>query len=191
MDDLLVGAPGVNGLLNGFKPQAGRIYLVPGSATPPTLPALSDIITLANWAVPGSGQYLITNQNGQPERFNSVTTPDINGDGTPDFVLLPGADRWFQFTTLGVGQPGDAIRLSPGATSSLVKLSPAASGVATPVGASTGNDLAVGNGTTGVLEFDLGLFLQQLGTPDAIAVEDEAESLKKKLEEQGATVEIK
>ena len=39
---------------------------------------------------------------------------DIDGDGLNDFELPVGVrERWFRFTTLGDGQPGDQLVLSP------------------------------------------------------------------------------
>ncbi len=43
-----------------------------------------------------------------------IPREDIDGDGQPDFVLLPGQDRWFRFTTLGDGQPGSQLAARAG-----------------------------------------------------------------------------
>ena len=65
-------------------------------------------IPLENFPVPGAGAFL-----GRNEIFGQNPTQDIDGDGQPDFVLLPGQDRWFRFTTLGDGQPGSQLLLAP------------------------------------------------------------------------------
>src|SRR5262249_47793652 len=90
--DLGIGAP----FAGGFS---GRVYVVYGSrpADPGVLAHAATAIPLENFAVPGAGAFLA--QNG----IFGQGSEDIDGDGRPDFVLLPGQERWFRFTTLGDG----------------------------------------------------------------------------------------
>ena len=54
---------------------------------------------------------------GRPDQFFD---PDINGDGILDstrYTLLPGeGQKWYRFTTLGDGELGTMIRLTPAAS---------------------------------------------------------------------------
>ena len=99
-------------LENGVQQQAGRIYAIYGSRRTFTLPAPGSVITLVNRSITGSGDFLVDKGTGRPEVFQNM---DINGDGKIDFVLQVGqSDQWFRFTTLGDGQAGNQIRLTPG-----------------------------------------------------------------------------
>jgi len=99
IDDLLIGAAGASGVIDGIVPQAGRVYVVPGAPELFDLPDVFDF--LANLTVTGSGDFLVDEGTGRPyEQAGS---------------FAPGeSERWFRFTTLGDGRSGNAIVLGPG-----------------------------------------------------------------------------
>lgn len=112
-DDLILGAASAEAVTNGVKLSAGRVYAIYGHGTDVPPPA-GNIIELSNDPVSGVGDFLINLGTGRPEQFTDL---DVNGDGIPDtnnFTLFPGTDRWYQFSTLGDGQSGNMIRLTPG-----------------------------------------------------------------------------
>ena len=116
--DLLIGAPGFELAQTSVIFQAGKLYTIYGASTPPELPSSDQIIGLSNFTVTGAGDFLVDPNTGRPEVFQNM---DINGDGINDFVLASGqADRWYKFTTLGAGETGDAITLSPGVSNTFV-----------------------------------------------------------------------
>jgi hypothetical protein len=109
IDDLVIGG-GVTDLIGDTLIQnAGKIYAIYGSLKLFRLPS-SDIITLPNRTVTGSGDFLVDDGSGQPVVFEGQ---DIDGDGKNDFLIPVGQEeRWYRFTTLGDGQAGDQIRLT-------------------------------------------------------------------------------
>ena len=146
-DDLIIGAPGAEGLLGGVKQDAGKLHFVYGSPVQLELAAEEDIFVLANRTFTGSGDFLADLGTGQPDIFELA---DLNGDFVDDFALQDGEfEKWYRFTTLGDGQAGNAVRLSPafGAPTAIVStFDNGASGVI---------DV---NGSNGAMEFDLGIF---------------------------------
>ena len=146
-DDLIIGAPGAEGLLGGVKQDAGKLHFVYGSPVQLELAAEEDIFVLANRTFTGSGDFLVDLGTGQPDIFELA---DLNGDFVDDFALQDGEfEKWYRFTTLGDGQAGNAVRLSPafGAPTAIVStFDNGASGVI---------DV---NGSNGAMEFDLGIF---------------------------------
>lgn len=99
--DLLIGAAGLDSATSGQN--AGGIYFVPGMARRVAMPAANQFTVLANESIRGIGDVLI-------DRGNSVTF-----SAGPEFVIDRQAERWFEFTTLGDGDAGNLIRLSPSA----------------------------------------------------------------------------
>ena len=89
IDDLIVNASSATGPNGEFE--AGRVYVIYGTPAPVDIP--NSPANLANTSIPGSGSYIKDNGTGRPEIFENL-------DG-----------EWFQFSTLGDGQPGDGIRI--------------------------------------------------------------------------------
>jgi ELWxxDGT repeat protein len=111
--DLLAGAPSATVLGTQLFDAGGRVYVLYGARTPDPaeVARLGGATTLSNRPVTGSGDFLVARSDGQPEHFGGQ---DIDGDGTDDFRLPVGvAERWFGFTTLGDGQPGDQLVIDP------------------------------------------------------------------------------
>ncbi|MBL8535175.1 MAG: FG-GAP repeat protein, partial [Betaproteobacteria bacterium] len=121
-DDLMVGASGADFVTERVVPGGGKVYFAYGTSTPPDLPSDDVIIDLTNETVPGSGDFLIDDGSGRAIVFQSL---DIDGDGQDDFVLQKGeTERWYRFTTLGDGQTGNAIRVSPGMVDTFIAAVP-------------------------------------------------------------------
>ena len=120
LDDLLIGAAGADRVTTSLTPAAGKLFVIYGASTPPELPPGDQIVDLVNLTVTGSGDFLVDRGTGRAEMFQN----DANGDGiidTTDFTLNAGtSDRWYRFTTLGDGQPGSFIRITPGLRNTLV-----------------------------------------------------------------------
>ncbi|MFO7664410.1 MAG: hypothetical protein R6X18_17710, partial [Chloroflexota bacterium] len=115
LDDLLIGAAGANSVTTILTPGAGKMFVVYGASTPPDLPPGDQIVDLTNLTITGSGDYLVDRGTGRAEIFKN----DFDGDGeidTTDFTMAAGmSERWYRFVTLGDGQPGTFIRVTPGA----------------------------------------------------------------------------
>ena len=120
LDDLLIGAPGANRSTTSLTPGAGKLFVIYGASTPPNLPPGDQIVDLTNLTITGSGDYLVDRGTGRAEIFRN----DFDGDGvidTTDFTMSAGAsERWYRFVTLGDGQPGSFIRVTPGDRESFV-----------------------------------------------------------------------
>src|SRR5262245_28520066 len=163
--DLVIGAP----FAGAFS---GRVYVVYGSrpADPGALAHAATAIPLENFAVPGAGAFLA--QNG----IFGQGSEDIDGDGQPDFVLLPGQERWFRFTTLGDGQPGNQLLVAPGFETEQARLQRGADARFDPTPPADrgpmelGSRLALGSevGDQVILEFDLSPYLDRREDPTAI-----------------------
>jgi len=136
--DLLIGAAGASGVIDGIVPEAGRVYVVPGAPALFDLPDVFDF--LANLTVTGSGDFLVDEGTGRPAEFSSTFAPGES-------------ERWFRFTTLGDGRSGNAIALTAG-------FEPAQS--VAPV-----DTLSTAQGAH-ILEFDLGAYLDQIADPAAL-----------------------
>ena len=99
VDDLLVGAAGADVNLAGtLKDRAGAVYVLAGTAreNPAALPA--DFTELVS---PGAASnVLVKDSTGQPFSID-------------DTLEIGQTDRWYSFTTLGDGQEGDLVRVSP------------------------------------------------------------------------------
>ena len=172
LDDLVVGIGYADLLGDTLVRQAGAVHLLYGArpANPSVLPT-TGVVDLANLPVPGAGAFL-----GRPGMFGLNPTQDINGDGQPDFVLQPGQQRWFRFTTLGDGQPGSQIVLSPGfepVRTTLLRGPDARIDPSPPAdrGAVELDDLFRLGEETGdqlILEFDLSAYLDRLDDPAAL-----------------------
>jgi len=113
LDDLVVGAPGVDGLSGEVIPAAGRVYVIYGASSRSALPP--DAIELGTRAFTGSGFFLVDEGTGRPAVFK-----DAPGADRRDFLLGNGDERWYTFTTLGDGRPGDVVRIDPGARDGLL-----------------------------------------------------------------------
>ena len=151
IDDLIIGAAGAGS-------GKGRVHVIYGTPHVMPLPSPATVSDLVNRSIPGSGSFLVG--KGTTEVFT----------GLADFVLAPGQrERWYRFTTLGDGQPGNVIRVTPGAEDPqfLVAVDDGsiifdpAGGI---VGQTSGARVLGGGRRSGVLEFDLGAFLDQMGT---------------------------
>ena len=144
-----------------FVPDSGKAYAVYGSRGSGPLPT-AGVSELANFAVSGSGAFVVDRATGQPATFNSQL-----GGGQ--------AERWFRFTTLGDGQPGDHILLSP-ESNSAAAVSLFARGMGTLINgvpsstANPGDPITVQAGSrSGILEFDISQLLGDLNsTGDSI-----------------------
>ncbi|MCY2987934.1 MAG: leucine-rich repeat domain-containing protein, partial [Planctomycetota bacterium] len=116
VDDLLIGAAEANVFSNGIKPAAGRVYVIYGEPQSNPLPANDRVDYLMNRSVTGSGDFLVDRGTNESQVFSDL---DVNADGTlesDDFLLTPDTnERWYKFTTLGDGQSGDQLVMSPGA----------------------------------------------------------------------------
>ncbi len=76
------------------------------------------------------------------------------------------ADRWYEFTTLGDGAPGDSLQVTPGPTTTTT-LQPIQAGVVAPTASNSGTTTAVGGptGQEGGLAFDLSPILADMSDP--------------------------
>ena len=110
IDDLVIGAPGANVITTEVIPAAGKVFAVYGASVHANLPANAQEI--GNRSLTGSGFFMVDNGTGRPEAFmDAPTTPSAQRK----FTLLAGeSERWYRFTTLGDGMPGNAIRITPG-----------------------------------------------------------------------------
>ena len=138
VDDLLIGAPNADLVIESLIGGAGKLYVAYGASRPPQLPPSDQIIDLTNTSVGGSGDFLKEEGGNRPTEF---TLADIDGDGLDDFVLRTGeTERWYRFTTLGDGKGGNFIRVTPGELDNFVAPTAPQSntvtvGTPTPVGA--------------------------------------------------------
>ncbi|MEX2187238.1 MAG: LamG-like jellyroll fold domain-containing protein [Pirellulales bacterium] len=132
IDDLLVGAAGIDGTLAGFATEAGKVYAVYGASTNV---ALSDSFEqLSNFSLGNGGDYLVAAGNGNTEVFADNAA----------YTLAPSeTEKWYKFTTLGDGMPGNVIRLISTAADSAT-LGDILAGIATPY--SVVADLVDGSG---------------------------------------------
>ncbi len=168
-DELLVGAGGVDRTLGSFAASAGRVYMLTGLRAGGFTPFT--VTTLTNQGVTGSGDFLVDPATGQPVVFGSLS-------GLPAFTLTTGQlERWYRFTLLGDGMPGNLLRLSPGASSlttrsfrPIVEESLITS--TSPVSLSTPNLIvgrnAAGFEVAGVLEFDLSPYISYRNNPSLV-----------------------
>ncbi|MEM8911270.1 MAG: LamG-like jellyroll fold domain-containing protein, partial [Planctomycetota bacterium] len=93
LDDLVIGA-------SASQPNSvDRSYTVYGSRGAGSLPASFDV--LENFNVTGSGSFIVDRGDGEI----------VFDDGGEPFAFGESGERWFRFTTLGDGRPGDVIRL--------------------------------------------------------------------------------
>ena len=138
VDDLLIGAPNADLVIESLIGGAGKLYVAYGASRPPQLPPSDQIIDLTNTSVGGSGDFLKEEGGNRPTEF---TLADIDGDGLDDFVLRAGeTERWYRFTTLGDGKGGNFIRVTPGELDNFVAPTAPQSntvtvGTPTPIGA--------------------------------------------------------
>ena len=161
--DIALGAAGATAVAGTSLDDAGRIHVIYGSRTVES-PDDSDVTSLANTAVPGSGQFVVNRATGRPVPFD---------DGGAPFRFDPATDtdgRWFQFTTLGDGAAGNAIRITPSSLPASDMLTPTAQGTVNQAGGVEDGRVLVGEGNTqtGVLEFDLGQYARFTDDPDAL-----------------------
>ena len=110
-----MAAVNADGLLGEVTVDAGKIYVAYGARKIAELPESFQF--LANRSVTGSGDFLVNKGSGQADVFFD---PDFDGDGVLDddrYTLLVGErERWYRFTTLGDGEAGNVIRLTPAAS---------------------------------------------------------------------------
>ncbi|QDV47224.1 Bifunctional hemolysin/adenylate cyclase precursor [Stieleria neptunia] len=106
LHDLFIGAAGVDGILDGVQPDAGRVYFIPGIDRTFLPNDTAPVTVLEN----RSGT-VVDLGSGQPQVFRS---PDPSNADDP-FVLGIGETSWFRFTTSGDGQGtttgGDYLRI--------------------------------------------------------------------------------
>ncbi|MDB5319040.1 MAG: cya 2, partial [Phycisphaerales bacterium] len=106
--DLLIGAPGADVVSPSLIPGGGKVYVVYDGVVLPTAPPGSNVITLSNQTITGDGDFISDLGTHLPISFKD---PNAN---TTNFTLPAGqTQRWYTFTTLGDGQAGSAIRLTP------------------------------------------------------------------------------
>ena len=119
IDDLLLGAPNVDGTLGSAKQDSGQIYVVYGNYRTVVMPTTGYAI-LTNRTITGSGSFLVDTGIGRPDEFYD---PDLDNNGVLDstrYTLLPGeGQKWYRFTTLGDGELGTMIRLTPAASAGM------------------------------------------------------------------------
>jgi ELWxxDGT repeat protein len=116
IDDLVIGAPGADVVELDVLPGAGKVYAAYGSSSRSALPPSAQEI--GNRSFTGSGFFLVDNGTGRAEVFK-----DAPGTAVDKllFTLLAGeSERWYRFTTLGDGMPGNSIRIVPGAFDSFL-----------------------------------------------------------------------
>ncbi len=184
--DLLVGAPGADLIGNPVAVDAGRVYWISGArvADPSFDPdALPGVVELVNRTVTGGGDFLVDPGTGQPVVFRATDPADDR------YTFASGElDRWYHFTTLGDGLPGNAILVGPardpGAPEETIgpesislpattvrnrwETSIDPSSVPPVASYSDGRSLPVGAGTV-VYELDLSLLLPWIHRPDLIS----------------------
>lgn len=134
LDDLVMGASMADVIVADVIPAGGKIYFVYGSSSRASLP--STAVELGNKSITGLGFFLVDEGPGlRPTVFK-----DAPGEDNPKFVLVNGDNAWFTFTTLGDGQPGNSIRLVPGAIDGFLSpLDPDTSQLNVEVAAALGN----------------------------------------------------
>jgi len=127
--DLILGAAMMDGQLGGTREDAGQIYVIYGRYRLEDMPVTGYGI-LTNRTITGSGNFLVDTGIGRPDTFFD---PDLDADGMLDstrYTLLPGeGEKWYRFTTLGDGELGTMIRLTPAASSGMPGRLPAYDGV--------------------------------------------------------------
>ncbi len=163
IDDLLAIAANATTFVDeAFVPNGGKAYILYGSREAGHLPAPGDVTALANFGVSGSGSFLVDRATGQPETFN--------------LQLEAGqAERWFRFTTLGDGQPGDHALLSPEFHSAApaplfaIGTGTLTAGAPSPTAGPTDPITLQANSKIGILEFDIAQLLGDLDNPAAIS----------------------
>ena len=116
-------------------PAGGKVFVVYGSSSRAALPA--DAVELGTRSFTGAGFFLVDEGTGRATVFK-----DAPGEDEPKFLLENGDERWYTFTTLGDGMPGNAIRIIPGAIDGfLAPLDPDLSSTTVDTVASLGNVL--------------------------------------------------
>ncbi len=151
--DVFIGAGGFDGLIDGIRPDAGRVYFIAGSRSRIPLPDDADLTDLENF----SGK-LVDRQTGQPETFESL---ELSTD-----------EDWYRFTFAGDGgattNAADHIRVTPGASFAPFSVAPVDAGVVAEDGTVSrpmtpivgGDDNAVS-----ILEFDLRSLAREWSDP--------------------------
>jgi len=127
-DDLVVAAPQADALSDSLLEQAGGLYLISGTPRRTALPDGNevDIRGLNNLQFTGAGDAIVDTATGRP--YTATFDRDLDGvvsyDETfpseyfdnDDYILeADEQDRWYRFTLVGDGQPGDMIRVLPAA----------------------------------------------------------------------------
>ncbi|MCA9242283.1 MAG: FG-GAP repeat protein, partial [Planctomycetales bacterium] len=117
--DLLIGAPGAPGTLDGDDPGAGRVYLVYGAAASDPL-TFDEFEILANRTVTGSGDFVVNRGDGRGFSEN--------------LTLASGeSEQWFRFASLGDALPGNSLIIHSSAPDSYIH--PLQSATLVPAGA--------------------------------------------------------
>ncbi|RLB87788.1 MAG: hypothetical protein DRH10_08615, partial [Deltaproteobacteria bacterium] len=170
IDDLIMGASEADGFIGSVKADAGRLYFIYGINRVVAMPE-SGYDVVANRSFTGSGDFLVDTGTGRPDVFTDL---DLNKDGVLDscrFVLPLGqSEHWYRFTTLGDGQPGNYIRLSPVAVPSQTYRLAGYDGILTGGGVDlSGETLLINNDRTGIMEFDLARLLPFMENPEYLA----------------------
>jgi Ca2+-binding RTX toxin-like protein/Leucine-rich repeat (LRR) protein len=167
INDLLIGAAQADLLAGSVISDAGKIYTIYGSPKPQTLPTGNAVLPLTNETITGAGDFLVDPATGQPVNFHD---PDASSSN----YTIPAnqTERWYQFSTLGDGLPGNQIRLTPGAenvrnivvTGQDATLTPTAGSYAV---STAGTTLLVGGqpAKIGIMELDLSQFLDEAFQP--------------------------
>jgi ELWxxDGT repeat protein len=136
LDDIVVGAGGADVIHRDIIPDGGKTYFIYGRSSQAALPPTA--VELGTRSFTGSGFFLVDEGTGRPSVFQ-----DAPGEDDPDFALQNGDDRWYTFTTLGDGEPGNVIRVVPGSFDGFVApVDPNAASVTANPPTIVGNTLA-------------------------------------------------
>jgi Ca2+-binding RTX toxin-like protein len=154
IDDLIVGAAGSSVFSNPVRTRAGQVYFLQGRLENRSFHPIAPI-TLTNGGTL-SGNYLVSSPTGQP--------------ATVSGSLNPGSEIWYQFATLGAGQSGNYIEISPGPEPGAMQPVSLQTGSVSNSELNTGGGEAfdVGGNSTGLIDIDLSGYLRYRDNLDLI-----------------------
>ncbi|MEQ1825056.1 MAG: SUMF1/EgtB/PvdO family nonheme iron enzyme, partial [Pirellula sp.] len=113
LDDLIVGAADATGVLGSVLSKAGRVYTLEGARTLVQIPT-DGINILTNRTITGSGDYLVDPATGRPAEFGGGPEFVLSATDNPQTTSVDEShERWFRFTTLGDGLPGESLQVGP------------------------------------------------------------------------------
>jgi hypothetical protein len=163
LDDLLIGASGADVFKGGTRNKAGKVYLLQGDFAQRPLPEPGTAQVLVNRTISGSGDFLVQENDGQPFLHTDILPP---GDES---------EKWFQFSTLGDGQPGDQLQISPQPRPAETHSLPVTAGVLEdvsgehqPIFGSTSLEVGGTESKITVLELDLSPWISLMDDPSAV-----------------------